>query len=293
MWWIPGAGGETTAENRGVVVNLLLARHQGRLWLLGSGPSQAFARALRCEVRRQLGQDVAEVASPYARAELVLGNAAMEGARVRAPAAVVQAMRDQCLTCVRKLETRLGAAAFDLGDAAVRLPQPLNGLAVGTAAASAAVVGTAAQEHGRWGPFEYVVVARGSGSMASIWRHRGAGVIGAWGLAWFDGAPDGVDTHPRSMAWALDAVGHWAGAGDRVVGETGPPGTPEQVARQRDYWRLLWQVAEAAVRRGGTWPDAALLQAGPAEWLGDPRHLLNAQRAWRLAEDEWLSAPPR
>jgi hypothetical protein len=105
--------------------------------------------------------------------------------------------------------------------------------------------------------------------------------------------PPSINAAAWAMAWALDAVGHRAGAGDRVVGETGPPGTPEQGARQRDYWRLLWQVAEAAIRRGGTWPDAALLQAGPAEWLGDPRHLLNAQRAWRLAEDEWLSAPPR
>ncbi|MBL8325807.1 MAG: hypothetical protein JNJ89_12720 [Rubrivivax sp.] len=281
VWWMPGAGGRPAAANRGAVANLLLARHAGRLWLIGSGPSPAFARALRCRVRGELGQDIAEVMNPYARAELVLGNAGMGAARVRAPAVVVQAMARQCPACVQRLRGQLGPAASDLGAAPVRLPAPL---APGEGRAG---------ERAQWGPFEYEVVPRGAASAASVWRHPAAGVVAAWGLVWFDGAPDGSDTEPSSMITALDAVLATAGVADRVLGEAGPLGSREDVVRHREYWNRLWQAAQAGVRRGATWPDAAVQQAAPAAWLLDERHALNAQRAWRLAEDEMLALPGR
>ncbi|MBL8340626.1 MAG: hypothetical protein JNL30_04085 [Rubrivivax sp.] len=259
------------------MANLLLARHGGRLWLIGSGPSPAFAKALRCRVRGELGQDIGEVMNPYARAELVLGNAGMGAARVRAPAVVVQAMARQCPACVQRLRGQLGPAASDLGAAPVRLPAAL---APGEASAGA---------RARWGPFEYEVVPRGAVSAASVWRHPAAGVVAAWGLLWFDGAPDGSDTEPRSMIAALDAVLAMSGAGDRVLGEAGPLATRDEVVQQRNYWSELWLAAQAGARRGATWPDAAVQQAAPAAWQADERHALNAQRAWRLAEDEMLA----
>ncbi|MCU7372975.1 hypothetical protein PEC18_19530 [Paucibacter sp. O1-1] len=73
LWWLPAQPGEAGVGNRGQVSNLVLAADGAQLWLLGSGPSPAFGRALACQVRRQLGRPVSDLVSPWARPELVLG----------------------------------------------------------------------------------------------------------------------------------------------------------------------------------------------------------------------------
>lgn len=276
LWWIPAQPGESSAANRGHAVNLVLARHQGRLWLVGSGPSPAFARTLRCRAWQAFGLDIGEAVAPYARAEYTLGNAGLPGARVVAPAPVAKAMRAACPVCVERLRARLGDAAVDLGPAPVRLPQALPVPAPPAATA-------------RWGPFEWHLLARTETAWASVWRH--GGVTMAPGLLWFDGAPDARDADPRAMMQSLEALLATTPAGQRFIGDAGPPGDEAAVRRQWVYWQRLWRAAQQGVASGST------LAGEPPQdlddWAGHERHALNWQRAWRLAEDALLSAPPR
>lgn len=277
LWWVPARAGEADAGNRGHVINLVLARHEGRLWLLGSGPSPAFARALRCSAWQRFGLDIRDVANPYARAELVLGNAAWPGASAVAPLPVRQAMQVQCPQCVARLRGRLGAAAVDLGASPVRLPRPLP-------------VPPSAGGTQRWGPFEWWLVKRGETAWTSVWRHAGAGVTAAFGLLWFDGPPDGRDTEPARMIAALESLLAATPAAERFVGDAGPPGDRPAVQAQLDYWRALWRAARRGVAEGATWAGEPP-PLGAA--TGHERHQLNWQRAWRLAEDDLLGAPRR
>lgn len=276
LWWIPAQPGESSAANRGHVVNLVLARHQGRLWLVGSGPSPAFARALRCRAWQTFGLDIGEVADPYARAEYTLGNAGLPKARVVAPAPVAKAMRAACPVCVERLRARLGDAAVDLGPAPVRLPQALPVPARPAATA-------------RWGPFEWRLLARAEAAWSSVWRH--GGVTMAPGLLWFDGPPDARDTDPRALMQSLETLLAGTPAGQRFIGDAGPPGDEAAVRRQWVYWQRLWRAAQQGVASGTTLAGQPPQDVG--DWVGHERHALNWQRAWRLAEDALLSAPLR
>ncbi|MBI5717702.1 MAG: hypothetical protein HZC37_08450 [Burkholderiales bacterium] len=287
LWWVPAQAGEANAGNRGQVVNLVLARHRGRLWLLGSGPSPAFARALRCAAWRRFGLDIRAVANPHARAEFVLGNAGLAGARVVAPAPVREAMRAQCPQCVQRLRERLGEAAIDLQAAPVRLPRALP-----TPRGRA----RAMDDPQRWGPFEWHLVRRADRSWTSAWRHADAGVTAAFGLLWFDGPPDGRDTEPAHLVRALASLLAAAPAGERFIGDTGPPADRGAAQRQLDYWRTLWRAAQQGVAAGATQagePAAEVAEAveGADGWRDHERHRLNWQRAWRLAEDALFAAP--
>lgn len=125
VWLMPGLlsrDGEADAANRCQVSNLLLVADGERLWLLGSGHSPTFGRRLDCEVSRQLRRPVTDVIAPWARPELVLGQAAFPTARLHAHREVAEAMREQCIGCVERLRLRMGAAAANLGDDPVRLP---------------------------------------------------------------------------------------------------------------------------------------------------------------------------
>lgn len=287
LWRVPARGTEADAVNRGQVIHLVLARHEGRLWLLGSGPSPAFARALRCAAWRQLGLEIRDAANPYARAELVLGNAGLPRATVVAPRPVRQAMQVQCPQCVARLRARLGAAAVDLGAAPVRLPAPLP----------ANLPANLPARHGahsvlRWGPFHWWLVKRGATAWTSAWRHADAGVTAAFGLLWFDGPPDGRDTEPVSMIQGLEDLLAAVPPGERFVGDAGPPGDRAAVQAQLDYWRALWRAAQQGVATGASWPDEP--PPLPEGWTDAfDRHRLNWQRAWRLAEDALLTLPPR
>jgi hypothetical protein len=75
VWWLVAEPADADADNRGVVSNALLVRDGPRNWLIGSGPSAAFGRALGCQVKALTGRRVSDVVSPWARPEQVLGAA--------------------------------------------------------------------------------------------------------------------------------------------------------------------------------------------------------------------------
>ncbi len=312
VWLLPGAAGVATASNRGHVANLLLVREGRRLWLLGSGPSPAFARALDCRLRTpgaMLGgsnvssrRGITDVVNPRARAELALGNAGLPKARHWALAEVAQAMQRQCPTCVARLREQLGERATDLGRQPIHLPTRL--------------LRTPGSGRDKLGPFDWQRVVLGPQHVVSVWRHRASGITAAWGLLWLDGPPDGRDADIALMAAAVE---HLTAPKPTVafqaptlwVGEQGAPTGDEGVAVQAQYWRRMWSHAQAGVAAGLDLPDppADLLPPGGAQQLGlaaaaaagqspgptaqQLRHALNWQRAWRQAEDAFLAAAPR
>lgn len=340
VWLVPAAAGDSNADNRGQVSNLVLVREHtagqarrarqaqaagptagpaagggavgragggegARWWLLGSGPSPAFGRALACRLQQRLGAVVSDVISPWARPELVLGVAGLPGARaglgvgvgmgvgmgtgaesaasaraVRhwAHAAVADAMAEQCPHCVDRLRLRLGAAAADLEADPIQLPDHrLHG------------------EQGVLGPFLWWRLPRAGGRWLTVWRLRHAPLWVAHGLLDGHGPPDGRDADLALLRDASRRLAHWAaadGPSARFVGEQGPPMDSGAPAQHAAYWAGLLATATAAVARGDDESAAAPGWPGlPAGWAGQPWHGLNWQRAWRQVEPQVLAAP--
>ena len=273
LWWLPAAPGDADAVNGGRVSNLVVARHGGRVWVLGSGPTPAAGRALACEVRRRWHTAVTDVISPWPRPELVLGAAGLSPARHWAHAEVAEAMRQRCAGCVERLRARLGAAGDELDGAAVQWPTHLlHG------------------ESGRLGPWHWWRLSRGNGHPVTVWQFGTVALRMAPGLLWAPGAPDGRDADLRVLARSTAALEALPGAKDtaagnrlRWLGEQGPPSTGLP-AHHRRYWDGLQQAVDAAQAAGA-------LESAPAPGVADvpaddPRHALNWQRAWRQREDE-------
>lgn len=291
VWWLPSAPGDSSAANRGQVSNLVLVRGaeagRARWWLLGSGPSPAFGRALACQLQRQLGARVTDVISPSARPELVLGVAGLQAAaprhRIRhwAHAEVAQAMAAQCPHCVERLALRLGPAAVDLGADPIRLPAlRLTGA------------------HGQLGPFDWWTLPRSDGRVATVWRLARPGRPALWlapGLLQGDGPPDGRDADLALLAQSARRLADLAAAdGPAVVflGEQGLPLPADAPLQHARYWTEMLARARAAVLRGDDetapapgWPGL------PAGWAQAPWHALNWQRAWRQVEAAVLVEP--
>lgn len=272
LWRVPAAPGDAGADNRGRVSNLLLAQDGDRLWLLGSGPSPAFGRALDCTLRARFGRAASDIVSPWPRPELVLGVGGLSPARHWAHAAVAEAMRSGCPGCTQRLRQRLGAAAEDLGTDPVRLPtQRLEG------------------RSGTLGPWQWRLDRRGAAYPVTVWTHRPSGIHLASGLLWGDGAPDGRDADLDRLAAATAALAQQAGReGGRWLGEQGPLLDAGAPALQARYWQWLLQAARRGVEAGD---DELRPPEPPAELhalAASPRHALNWQRAWRQAESGWL-----
>lgn len=290
VWWLPAAGGDSSAANRGRVSNLVLVRHGAggiaRWWLLGSGPSPAFGRALACRLQRQLGARVSDVISPWARPELVLGVAGLQ-AVARSPirhwahAEVAQAMAAQCPHCVERLAQRLGTAAGDLGADPIRLPdRRLTG------------------DQGRLGPFDWWTLPRSAGRVVTVWRLARPGRPALWlapGLLQGDGPPDGRDADLALLAPSARRLADLAAADGPAAlffGEQGPPLSADAPRQHARYWTDLLAQARAAVERGDDETAAAPGWPGlPAGWATAPWHALNWQRAWRQAEAAMLAEP--
>lgn len=281
LWWVPAAGLDTDDVNRGHVYNLIVAEHAGGLWLVGSGPSPVFGRALRCQLQARLGLPVVAVANPVARAEWVLGNGGFIGLDIWAPQAVAAAMATQCPGCVTRVRARLGptVAAADLGDDPVRLPAQ-----------------TLAGTEGHWGPYRWRLVARGGGHWTTVWSWRVPAPDSAGSAMAFTFAPGLLggeaqpDTHEAELArlpGLLSQLLQQAVAGERWLPEHGGPLAAAAVSAQQRYWQALVSRAQAGVARGETLPPAETSSpAGwPAGWERHPRHALAWQRAWRQAED--------
>ena len=272
LWLIPARAEVADADNRGQVVNLLLARQGARVWLLGSGPSPAFGRALACQAQQRLGLRVTDLAVPRARAELALGAAGLPAARAWTTPAVRDAMRVQCPTCVRHLRQRMGSAALDLAAQPVRLPEhSLHG------------------SHGSWGPFEWRQWRLDRSTVTTVWRHRGADVVAGFGVLWFGAPPDGRDTDIDRLARTVASVLDHTTPATRFVGEQGSVGRRDAVQHQLAYWNLILSQAAVGVARGDTLAAAPL--PADVDWAAHERHGLNWQRAWRQAEDRFLALP--
>lgn len=287
LWWLPAAPGDSDPVNRGQVSNLLVVRDDDglatRWWLLGSGPSPAFGRALACQMQQRIGGAPTDVISPWARPELVLGVAGLPAAgaiRHWAHAAVADAMAEQCPHCVERLRIRLGAAASDLGDDPITRPtHRLQG------------------EQGRLGPFLWWRLPRADGRWLTVWRLHDRPLWIAQGLLDGSGPPDGRDADLALLREAAARLAVWAaadGPAAQFIGEQGAPMDSAAPARHADYWARLLAAAAAAVDRGD---DEAAPAPGwpglPADWAASPRHGYNWQRAWRQVEAEALAPQPR
>jgi len=280
VWWIPGAAGDADATNRGAISNLLAVRDGRRLWLLGSGPSPGWGRALRCQLRRRSGLTVTDVIAPWSRPELVLGQTGLRAPRHWAHADVIAAMRARCAHCIERLRLRLGEAAADLDGVQAAIPtQALQG------------------DSGRLGPWRWWRLARSPDTAVTVWALPRAGLIAAHGLLWSDGVPDLRDATLAEFSDALQALaGLETETTRRWLPEQGPWLAPGAPARERDYIEALRRAARAAVDDAAleTDPPPAL----PVRWpqansdLGrDLRHGLNWQRAWREAEAGAFDSP--
>lgn len=278
VWRVPPAGLESDSASRGHVHNLLLASSAGGLWLVGTGPSPAFASALQCQAQARLGLPLLAAVNPLAKSELVLGNQGLRGVALWAPAVVAQAMQQQCAGCEERLRARLGPAAVDLGPAPVLLPrQQLAG------------------EQGRWGPFEWRLLQRGPESTSSVWSWtgpEGTKLIASFGLLGSEQAPPDVsDTSILLLAEGITQLLQFAGDAPALwLPDHGPLLQRQQLLAQQAYWQALWQAAVQGVAAGHTVldPPAPPANAPLPAWWQHPRHGLNWQRAWRQAEDAEL-----
>lgn len=272
VWSVHAQRGEANPDNRGFVANLLVVRDGARVWLIGSGPSPRFARALACRVRETVGRGVTDVVSPWPRPELVLGARAFGRARHWAHAEVAQAMRSQCADCVARLRQRLGVAAADLGARPARLPDHLlHGAS------------------GRLGPFDWWRVQRAPGITVTFWHVRGAALMTAQGLLWAGGLPDlrGSDlAHLLAATRQLRAIVAAAAPALRLLGEQGALTGLAQVDAHLHYWDALAAAIDAAQASGGDGTQTSQALPGvDAVQLSSLAHELNWQLAWRQAED--------
>lgn len=287
-WWVPAQDGEADARNRGQVSNLVLATDPDdprRLWLLGSGPSPAFGRALACQVRRQLGRRITDVVSPWARPELVLGVTGLGPVRHWAHADVAAAMAEQCPYCVARLRARLGASASDLGRQPIPPAPPRSRQLQG--------------EAGTLGPWHWWRLPRSAGRVVTVWQS--GDLWFAPGLLNGSGPPDGRDADLALLAASAGRLAQLAttvfaaAQPPRFLGEQGAPmGDGDAPRLHQAYWQDLLAQARAAIERGDSdtapppaWPGL------PTAWAGHPWHALNWQRAWRQVEPEVLAAPAR
>lgn len=270
VWMVPGANGDSTSDNRGAISNLLAVRDGRRLWLVGSGPSGAYARALNCQLQRATGRRVTDVVAPWPRPELVLGQAGLPGARRWAHEDVARAMQERCPRCVERLRLRLGSAATDLGAEPIALPvHRLQG------------------EHGTLGPLRWWRLRRSADTSVTVWSVPRAQLVTAHGLLWADGAPDLRDAESGHLdaAWQrLEALGETV----RWLPEQGPLLDGSAPREHRAYLRALRAAVEQAQERGALESEPAPRLDGVVDAFHQgERHGLNWQHVWREAEKGW------
>ena len=271
VWWVPGASGDTSPANRGALSNLLAVRDGTRLWLVGSGPSAAYARSLNCHLQRVSGQQVTDVIAPWPRPELVLGQAGLAGVRRWAHDDVARAMEARCPRCVERLRRRLGPAATDLGTDPIALPvHRLHG------------------DHGALGPLRWWRLRRSADTSVTVWSLPRAGLLTAHGLLWAEGAPDLRDAESDHLRQSWEQMEAFTVEGDRWLPEQGPLLDRSAPQQHRAYLQALRAAVEQAQDRGAPESDPAPVLAGVTEGFHrGQRHGLNWQHVWREAEKRW------
>jgi hypothetical protein len=271
VWRVPAARGEPQAGNHGATVQSVLVRDGARLWLVGSGPTPAWGRALDCRIQALTGRRVTDLVNTRAAAELALGNLAFAPARRWALPDVRRAMQARCEVCRERLRARLGLAGDSLGRRSIRPPDRV-------VAASDRV------EQGRLGPFRWLALERRPGERVLALRLDGAAIVVAQGLLWADDVPDLRELSLAGYRAALQRLAAWS-EGATLLGEQGDPVGPTALRAQLDYLDAL----EAALRPQLEQGDAASARADLPAWRGLPgyarQHPLNVQHAWRELED--------
>lgn len=284
VWLIAGSSGDSTPDNQGAISNLIAARDGRRLWLLGSGPTRDYGRALACRLREITGLGVTDVIAPWPRPELVLGQAGLPGARRWAHEQVADAMTERCPRCFERLRERVGARPVPASANLIALPDHrLSG------------------ESGRLGPWQWRLLRRSAGTAITVWSLPARGVRAGHGLLWTDGSPDLRDAETpviQASLRALETLVESAAAGVALpvqwVPEQGPVGGAQTLADHRQYLNALTQAASEALDRGALETDPPPALTGvPAVFTASPRHLLNWQHVWREAEARWMAAPGR
>lgn len=278
VWRVAGQAGEATEANRGAISNLLVVHRAGRTWLLGSGPTPAYGRALQCQLQARLGWRVTDVVSPWPRPELVLGATAFPQARLWSHADVATTMRERCPRCVARMKPRLAGAAGDLGLQPIRIADHLfHG------------------EAGQVGPFRWWRLLRSDATAVTVYRLADLPLWVAHGLLWADAPPDLRDAELEPMAASYARLAELARAdGDaaRWLPEQGEVMGPDAPARHARYLRQLKSDVLAALRLGTLETDPPPPPAAQSLPLDDGlRHSLNWQRAWHLLEAEAFDEP--
>jgi hypothetical protein len=278
-WWVRGQEGDSDARNRGLTSHLLLVADGRRLWLLGSGPSPAFARALACIVQRDLQRTITDVVTPWARAELALGASGLPRARHWAHADVARAMRERCARCEARMRQRLDTHAADLGAKPVRIPSH-----------------TFAGASGRLGPMRWWRLWRDPSTAVTVFDvpHAKQPVLTAHGLVWVGSTPDVRDSTVAALQAGLQSLAALPTLRDndrqprRLIGEQGPSDAPMDatLAAQMGYLKALATAVADVQALGGDGLTVPNTLPGVAQHLTQsPQHQLNWQRAWRQAED--------
>jgi hypothetical protein len=290
--WVPGAPGESSSENAGQTSALLAARDaQGRVWLVGSGPTPVWARAARCALKTQFGWSVGQGLDPWARPELVLGNRGWAGTRWWALDAVASTMQIRCNHCAERLRQRLGSRGADLPVSSPLIP-------------SHRLFG----DSGTWGPWRWWRLERAPGEVVTVLRWSDRPWWVAHGLLWGDGPPDLRDAKLTSMQASTQRLLGWAqgdGAAARWFPEQGPALPAGAAWAHLAYWSALLSAVDQRQQAGALetdlppalsttsgsedfpeLPDLVVSQASriPARMDAGPRAGLNWQRAWRERE---------
>lgn len=279
VWRVPGQRGEATKANRGAISNLLVVRRGRETWLLGSGPTPAFGRALQCRLRAATGWRITDVIAPWARPELVLGATAFAGARLWSHADVAAAMRERCPGCVARMKPRLAGAARDLGPHPVRIAQHLL-----------------QGEQGVLGPFRWWRLQRSDATVVTVFRLVDQPLWAAHGLLWADAAPDLRDAELGPMALSYAKLAELAladGAAARWLPEQGNVMESDAPARHARYLQQLESDVMAALHEGRAETEPPPPPAAHTLPLGDGlRHSLNWQRAWHRLEQRAFDEAP-
>lgn len=289
VWLIAGSSGDSDPHNQGAISNLIAARDGRRLWLLGSGPTREYGRALACRLREVTGLAVTDVIAPWPRPELVLGQAGLPGTRRWAHEQVADAMTERCPRCFQRLRERVGARPVPASANLIALPDHrLSG------------------DSGALGPWQWRLLRRSESTAITVWSLPGSGVRTGHGLLWTDGPPDLRDADTPVMQASLQALETWDDSRAtstarqvnnlpvRWVPEQGPVGGAQSLTDHRQYLDALVQAATEALDRGAleTDPPPALTGVSAA-FTTSQRHLLNWQHVWHEAETRWMAAPSR
>ena len=273
LWRVAAARGESTPDNGGLTSQLLLAVDGKQLWLVGSGPTPAFAQALACAIRQTLGKSVTDVINTRAAPELTMGNSAFPTARLWALPDVISAMQARCGQCLLRLKARIGAAGASLQPDIIRpATQPVLSPTLG--------------------PFEGLAVERAPGERSLALRHRSDHLVLAQGLLWSGDVPDLLDTNSEAMLASWQALLKFAGS-DALLGEQGDLAQASDLRQHIRYVEQLRALLWAQLQSGQTLIAPSAAQDLP-EFAGLPsyqtRHPLNVQRVWAELEPKLFDA---